>query len=248
MFRLINSGQNWYCIFLLLSIEKSDPILADVHFPTTIHLDRIRPTLRNFIEEHYLSISTPQYYEVQVARMNKIYSELLLSLDTAELEQLCQWGNQFEINTDLEKSVSAIWTFYLKPLPVYNYERMPLTEPSKEFMLSVFNPVMEREKTFLLKLDEYEELSKSIWEERAIWIYNGGTDYTPNVEDFTHPFDYFPVLHNWLNVPPALKKIQAKLDANEFEVLNNWLNAEFQKRNRTHLLDLQTILEQIESG
>lgn len=249
MFRLINYGSNWHIIFLLLSLEKTDALLQDILFPSNIDLTPIRPLARTFVEQYAINLNSIHYWkdleQAQLALATKTYTDLVAVLGEKEAEQFSEWGNQFEINTDLEKSVSAIWTFHLKPLPQPNYERLPLTQQSKEIMLSILNPVMEREKLFLLKLDEYETSPRSTWEERAIWIYNGGTDYTPNIEDFTHPFDYFPVLWRWLDIPPALKEIHSKLNANEFKLLNDWLNSEFQRKNIKHLLDLQTILEQI---
>lgn len=248
MFRQINNGANWYILLMLLSLEKTDTFLTDIVFPVEIDVNLVRPVARGFVEQFRSNLDTVHLRKdcelAQADLLNKTYLEFLEILDKDRVDRFCSWGNQFEIDTDLERSLSLIWDFILKPLLRGEHEPLPLTQHSMEILLSMLKLQREKERVFLLRIDEAQSLPRNTWEERAIWIYNGGTIYTPRIEDFLHPYDYLFGLVNLLELPPLLKELQTKIGVNEFELLNEWVNDELQKRN-FHLLGLNAILARI---
>jgi hypothetical protein len=247
MFQTASHGHNWFIIFIILSIEKSDEFLSAIDFPVDLDSHLLRPTARNFVDQYALAReATGQLLDAKISILfENTYSELVAALGDAKAREFCQWGNRFPLSTEFERSVTVIWLFILLPLTREVRTSPPLLPTSQVIVISTLSEYKEKTHKLLAAMDAAEAQPRDDWEEHAIEVYNGGEIYTPDKSEYTHPFDYIYAMNKLIEVPALLRKLQEQLGSSEFNALNRWVDSEVKKRNVKLLFtDLKAISKQ----
>jgi hypothetical protein len=92
-----------------------------------------------------------------------------------------------------------------------------------------------------------ENSPRTEWEERAIEIYNGGEDYSPDRNLWTTPYDFVLYIFKLIAVSRWIQNMRSVLPNEDFDELARYIKREIQAKKKTSLpyTSLYDIIEKL---
>lgn len=252
MFMTMHNDHLWYVVFMLISLDQSTKALELIEFPQQIDLNILRDTSREVIERYVQSkprrvkrdeieAFIPEFWEnVRITLTERLAAE--------QVKQFYAWLDLFSLDADLDKSISMIGTFYLRPLIKNPDDIANLSPESRERIITTLQAYKSELSAVLRIVDLTEESPRTEWEERAIEIYNGGEDYSPDRAMWTTPYDYVVAIFTLINLPRWIREMQTSLPKADFDALNTYIEEKLQSKKHTlRYGNLYAILQNVSS-
>ena len=230
------NGHTWYIIFMLISIEKSETLLHLIEFPQQVELAKIRTAAQQFVEEYSKVFFQPYAFdsdERQQNALDSMHEAVSGNFNEDEARQFYEWSNRLLMERALERSIQLMWTFVVLPL-ARNIVDLNFFAPTEQAYIASSLQIYKQKQTEIIDaIRSAEESSSTEWEKRAIEIYNGGLEYSPDSSMWTTPYDYILVLFKRIALPRWIKETQRTLSEDDFEKLDRYLEHQLRARKST---------------
>jgi hypothetical protein len=221
VFKLTQWGMNWYRIFILLSIEKTEAFLEALYFPANLPIEPIRmysrELIKNFARVDFRFVGRATY-EVCIF-FEEAYHELSSIIGKPAVDQLADWGNSLIFEGDLADSLSSaeshFWTLMKSP------DALPTLPPESAARIREIHEVYRKEARAVRSwVHAAEAQPQDAWEAFAVADSSGGPEYNSDPSQYIHPFMYLHTMISNHEFVALIRSIQDAVPADDFRKLD----------------------------
>ncbi len=232
MFELENSGAyHWLTIFAILGSSKAIPYLTEIAFPLTSGTNALEIIAKDFILDFNKLEITAYEHGKPNPRIRSLfahtYEKLIRELGENVTEQICEWGNQLNIDRRLELSV-ALYGRLLFRLAQHSdtlEEQLSLVPNEKQTWLLALIRILRAK---LLEVGEaLDSIELSLNDEEKELFSVLYVELDDAKEKFSVPsYNWLDNMIHFFNWRSLLRAIKNQLSPEELRLLDKWFEAQ----------------------
>jgi hypothetical protein len=247
---------HWNDIFMLLSMDMTDPYLHLIEFPVQSVLKHIKPIARSFVisfNDVYPAIYVISAVNDAIIELFKdTFDKIEAKIGQKYFQSFYEWGDNLILHGTLSYSMDAIWRHVFIEFLDNKMSRNKIAGVSKE-QLNQLKVLITKYRTDIFNVnmtfDAMDELEdKSEWDKKIYSIYRQeGKEEAENPD--SSPLQTLWVMIYYVKIRAALLEIKDRFTLVELSLFDDWVASVMEKENITGKVQtLNEILNQLDIG